>query len=156
MSLICTECKNIFDEGEEKRWTEPHGEPMSGCPICGGAYVEAEHCRHCYGDFLEDDLTCGYCDECINELLTYERFWAYISDRDLVADFMFSRLFKSDVPKYIAPELVNMLDLAFHALASYERRFRKDDFMKLCEAYVFDDETNKYDFAEWLEQKGVN
>ena len=151
MSLICTECKNIFDYGEEKRWTEPHGEPLSGCPVCGGAYVEAEKCRFCFGEFLEDDLTNGYCDDCLRENITYDNFWLYITYRGLVADFMFARLFKSDVPAYVSPEFKNMMDLVYHLFANYERRFRKDDLMKLCESYVFDNDVNKYDFAEWLE-----
>lgn len=31
---ICRNCSRLFSEGEQVRWTEPHGENMAGCPYC--------------------------------------------------------------------------------------------------------------------------
>lgn len=72
---ICLECGHIFDEGEEKRWSEsrgeywgmPCGEELTGCPICEGDYEKAEKCIICGSAHLEDDLHSGVCDECIDE-----------------------------------------------------------------------------------------
>ena len=60
----CLECKNIFDEGEEKKWIEPHGEEMSGCPLCGCAYEETMQCKICGSEHLENELIEGVCQEC--------------------------------------------------------------------------------------------
>lgn len=62
----CVECDNIFEIGEEKNWIEPHGENMSGCPICGGAYEETVRCKKCGSNHLKNELTAGVCDECID------------------------------------------------------------------------------------------
>lgn len=72
---ICLECGHIFEDGEEKRWSESRGEfwgmscseEMIGCPICGGNYEESKKCVICGSAHLEDDLHGGVCDECIDE-----------------------------------------------------------------------------------------
>ena len=155
MAFICTECGHIFDEGEEMRWTEPHGEPMSGCPLCGSTYEETKHCKHCYGDFAEDNLIAGWCEECLKEMVTFDVFWQYLKDVECVADFMFSCVWQSSVPNIVSDDLASVLELIFKAYASYEKRFRKTDFMKLCEDYVFEDYWTKENYAEWLNRKGI-
>ena len=68
MSLKCLECGNIFDECEMAEWTEPHGEMMSGCPCCGGAYEETQKCKICGGEFLYEELLGrNVCQECFDE-----------------------------------------------------------------------------------------
>ena len=43
----CTECGNLFEEGEQAAWEETHGldsppyEKFSGCPVCKGGYEES-------------------------------------------------------------------------------------------------------------------
>ena len=70
--LVCLDCGNIFDE--PKRWEETHGleygpyEHWSGCPDCGGAYVEAHRCDGC-GEWIatETYVKMGnerYCEDC--------------------------------------------------------------------------------------------
>lgn len=71
---ICLECGHIFEDGEEKRWTESRGEfwgmacseEMTGCPICEGDYEEAKECEICHSAHLGEDLNGGVCDECID------------------------------------------------------------------------------------------
>lgn len=150
MALVCLDCGHIFDECEVKHWVEPHGEPMSGCPLCNGAFEEAKHCKHCHGDFSEDALFDGWCEECLVDMITLDNFWLYLKDRQIVADFMFSNLWKSSVPENVSDELMNMMEQMYKALADYEKRFRKDGLMKLCEEFVLEDEYSKWDFAEWL------
>jgi hypothetical protein len=75
MSYKCLECGHIFEEGEESRWCESRGEfwgtpcseEMSGCPLCKGEYEETIPCEICGAEHLKDELTCGVCDECIDE-----------------------------------------------------------------------------------------
>lgn len=62
----CKECGHIFEEGEEKKWTEPHGEKLKGCPICFGAFEEAEQCKICGGYSLE--MEDGFCQECLADV----------------------------------------------------------------------------------------
>lgn len=64
----CLNCGHIFEDGEQKFWTEPHGEELTGCPICSGNYEQTQKCKICGGEFLEEDLNGGcVCDECIDE-----------------------------------------------------------------------------------------
>ena len=63
----CKDCGRVFEDGDEKRWFEDSGEPMVGCPSCGGAYDEAVRCPVCYGFFLEEELYIGMCEDCGDE-----------------------------------------------------------------------------------------
>ena len=58
----CIECGHIFEDGEQARWTETHGEVWESCPICKGDYEEVEPCKICgsYDHSVDDD----YCDDC--------------------------------------------------------------------------------------------
>lgn len=67
MVYKCLECGNIFEYGEEAHWIEPHGEKMSGCPNCKGAYEETTPCEVCGSEHLPEELIGGVCEECIDE-----------------------------------------------------------------------------------------
>lgn len=75
MAYKCLCCGNIFEEGEQDRWSESRGEfwgvacseNMSGCPLCKGEYEETVQCAVCGSEHLEDELNGGVCDECIDE-----------------------------------------------------------------------------------------
>ena len=58
----CIECGHIFEDGEQARWAETHGEVWESCPICKGDYEEVEPCKICgsYDHSVDDD----YCDDC--------------------------------------------------------------------------------------------
>lgn len=69
----CLECGAHFDE--PARYTERHGfhippyESFSGCPYCGGAYVETVTCASCgwqiLGDYVKINETGAcYCEDC--------------------------------------------------------------------------------------------
>jgi formylmethanofuran dehydrogenase subunit E len=71
---VCLECGEIFDENEIDCWEETHGldygpyEPRSGCPYCGGAYVEAYRCDGC-GEYINTETYVEiddqkYCEGC--------------------------------------------------------------------------------------------
>jgi reverse gyrase len=66
MAFKCLSCGHIFEEGEEARWYEEHGELWSGCPVCYGGYEETTKCVICNGEFLEHELRNGcVCDDCL-------------------------------------------------------------------------------------------
>ena len=73
--LICNECRNLFEEGEQAVWAEERGEfqgrtayeEVSGCPLCKGGYQTASLCKICDKWFPDDELTCGVCEECLSE-----------------------------------------------------------------------------------------
>ena len=68
MSMFrCEECGYIFEEGEQKRWVEPHGEELCGCPICGGAFVKVKNCVVC-GEISDTEY--GVCQKCFDEKIT--------------------------------------------------------------------------------------
>lgn len=66
MMFKCLECNHLFEEGEQREWIEPHGEHLSGCPICGGAYTQAKPCPLCME--YEEVEEVGACKACIAEL----------------------------------------------------------------------------------------
>lgn len=66
-SYKCLNCGHIFEEGEQRHWTESYGEEMSGCPLCGGSYNGTVKCFICGSEHLEDELNGGVCEECIGE-----------------------------------------------------------------------------------------
>ena len=67
MSYKCLDCGHIFDRDEISSWYESHGERFSGCPNCGGAYEEMVKCEICGEEYLDEELNCGVCDECIDQ-----------------------------------------------------------------------------------------
>ena len=75
----CMECGNIFDRGEEKHYTESHGEQFApaehwdGCQLCAGAFEETVRCDDCGAEHLPDELYAGkWCESCLMEKATKE------------------------------------------------------------------------------------
>ena len=62
----CAECGHIFEQGEEKTWTESYGEELCGCPICEGGFKEIEPCILC-GSY-NHDFDSNYCDKCKDDV----------------------------------------------------------------------------------------
>ena len=61
----CKECHHLFEDGEEKKWIEPHGEMLRGCPVCCGIYEIARPCKICGSYSSEDE---EYCETCKSEI----------------------------------------------------------------------------------------
>ena len=86
MWLFCTECGHLFEDGEQDFSSEtldyidrePYQETRSGCPVCGGSYIEACVCRKCGGAFDPDIMVGDYCPECLDELMTTDTMKQYI------------------------------------------------------------------------------
>ena len=58
--LKCKECGHLFEDGEQARWTEVHGEVWESCPICKGSFEEIEPCKIC-GSYSSGE---EYCEDC--------------------------------------------------------------------------------------------
>lgn len=73
MAYKCLECGHIFEEGEQAELEEKYGldtppyEKWSGCPLCRGDYEEAVKCECCGAEFLEEELTDGVCEDCLEQ-----------------------------------------------------------------------------------------
>lgn len=69
---ICCDCKKTFEEPKKGRcylaecWGRNVYDDYEECPFCGGAFEEAVECLNCGEHFLKEDLTDGYCDNCID------------------------------------------------------------------------------------------
>ena len=70
---VCLDCEILFNE--PKTYVEKHGldsppyEEISGCPSCGGAYVEAIFCDGCenpiVSEYIKVKSGAKYCENCI-------------------------------------------------------------------------------------------
>lgn len=58
----CKNCGHLFEDGEAKRWKEPHGEDLVGCPICECDFEEIKPCVLC-GSY-DHDIDTDYCEIC--------------------------------------------------------------------------------------------
>lgn len=75
MPFVCYDCGHIFEDGEQAHRNENRGEywgsscseDVSCCPLCGGEYAKSVPCAICGSEHLEEELSGGVCDECIDE-----------------------------------------------------------------------------------------
>lgn len=152
----CLECGHIFEYGEEKDWREPHGEEMSGCPICGSAYEETRMCRQCGGEFLDDELHDGYCVECLREKVTYDTALEYLVAGNLLMDFMLGKFYGCDeVPTKPSEKFAEAMRENYLRMKADDLLCGKFDFLDCIREYIIDDdgECGQDDFAEWLSKR---
>lgn len=81
MSYKCLECGHIFENGEAREVREDDGY-VYVCPICGGDFEKTVKCSLCKGEFLEDELNGGVCDECIDEYRNQTKICIDISEQE--------------------------------------------------------------------------
>ena len=162
----CTECGNLFEEGEQAVWEERHGldsppyEKFSGCPICHGDYEEVHKCKECGVWHTEDELYGGLCEKCLRDTINYDTFFKYceanIDEQYLDSFMMFYLLGGMDCPDKVSPE--------FHQLMveTYKRRVADAkllsggfDFLAYCVHFVMDDDGSigRGNYAEWLNKR---
>lgn len=69
-TYICGDCEYIFDEDDLKKWEQPHGEIIIGCPKCGGNPVETFKCDCCdewiSGEYIKIENGDRFCEKCIS------------------------------------------------------------------------------------------
>ena len=159
----CLECGHIFDDGEQAVWTENQGEchggpafeRFSGCPLCKGAYEETTRCKKCSGEFLEDELYEGLCEDCLRYAVTYDDFLAYLMETEQLPLFMFETVWDTQEPKNVSDKLMVVLREQYLRNKADDLICNKTAFMSLCEKFVIEDdgEYGRTDYAEWLNSK---
>ena len=162
----CTECGNLFEEGEQATWEERHGldsppyEKWSGCPVCKGDYEEVYQCDSCGDWHTDDELYDGLCEKCLRDTINYGTFFEYceanIDEQYLDSFMMFYLLGGMDCPDKVSPEFHHLM------VETYKRRVAdakllsgRFDFLADCVHFVMDDDGSigieKY--AEWLNNR---
>lgn len=149
----CLECRHIFDEGEEQRWVEPHGEHMAGCPVCGCAYDEAYQCDRCGTYHLSDELYSGFCADCITKIAMPRVLADYAESNTLIAEEFYSYYYDSFIAD-TSTQLRQLLRGGLLQRASLESLNGYTDTRKKCRKYIAKDEEHLTDFAEWIKKKG--
>lgn len=149
----CLECGHIFDEGEESRWVEPHGEHMTGCPVCGCAYDEAYQCDKCASYRLPDELHSGLCIECVGLFATPQNIADWVDIDPLIAEDYYSYYYDSTITDS-SPQLRQLLRGGVLQRVALEKLNGITETQKKCKRFVTGNEENTDDFAEWLTKKG--
>ena len=168
MMYRCCNCGNLFEEGEQARWTEEHGEKWDGCPLCRGGYEEVHQCKECGDWHTEDELYEGWCEKCLRETINYDTFFEYCEankDEQYLDIFVMSELLGGmDCPKNVSYEFHQlMIDEYQHRanlVRQYEKMFGKkapDDFLSSCIRFIMDDdgEIGRENYADWLNNRKV-
>ena len=158
----CISCGHIFDEGEQKTIQEnhPYGdttapEYFSVCPCCGCDFEKTKRCEKCGGEFLEDELFCGYyCKKCLRDALTTENFlWFATEDGqnvnkiDTLEDFVFTKVFGLSRPPAESSSNLKKWCRKIYMLLDSEST------IKLIFEYMDEIPSLWDDFAEYLNEK---
>lgn len=143
MEFKCVVCGHLFPGDHVYHWRESHGELMTGCPMCMGAFEETVSCKNCCGSVLEDELYGGMCRECLVESMTPANLLHYLMDNHLEWDFYTEHLFDEE-------EAVQWLRRGFfRKMEKEDRAGRRAAFLDKCLAFVCDDEAGLGDYAQW-------
>ena len=142
MFFKCLECGHLFEPGEEARWVEPHGEPMTGCPKCRNAFAETTHCSICGTSCLEDELYHGVCKGCLIDSMSAVGMAGYLRDNSLERDFYLDTFFDEE-------QLMDLLRGGFLQKVALEKLSGRTDSLERCRNYISDDECGLTDYAEW-------
>lgn len=156
---ICTKCNHIFEEGEQKVVHENQGEcfgfsaveSFSVCPVCEGEYEVAVKCLICDEYHLEEDLTNGICDNCLDKEVDYDRVLKFLIETDELKYFAFAfffteKTFGDELEKAINDELTWW----FKRKVFDEKLNKKTEFLGILKNYV---KTDPYDWADFLSEE---
>ena len=152
----CTECGNLFEEGEQATWEERHGldsppyEKWSGCPICKGSYEEVNQCEVCGDWHTENELYDGWCEKCLRDTINYDTFFEYCEankDEQYLDIFVMSELLGGmDCPKWISFDFHQLMIDTYKGRieaikAAITEEYRKCiDILPACIRFIMDDD----------------
>lgn len=165
MMYKCCACGNLFEEGEQAVWYEPHGldsppyEKWDGCPVCRGDYEEVKPCSQCGDWHTDDELYCGWCEDCLRESIDYDSFFAYCEahkDEQYLDIFVMSEFFGMDCPEHVSPEFHEMVLEAYRRKVSDAKLLGgKFDFLSACIRFIMDDDGSigRENYADWLNKR---
>lgn len=165
MMYRCENCGHLFEEGEQARWMEDHGEKWDGCPICRGGYEEVHQCKECEEWHTENELYEGWCEKCLRETINYDTFFEYCEankDEQYLDIFVMSELLGGmDCPDNVSCDFHQlMIDLYKKRvdgikkdMALFNRTF--DGFIDACIRFIMDDDglIGRENYAEWLNKR---
>ncbi len=163
MMYRCENCGHLFEDGEQAVWEETHGldhgpyEKWDGCPICKGGYEEVHQCKECGGWHTENELYEGWCEKCLRELTTHDIALDFLTESELLATFMFEKVWESSEPDNVSDKLKKVLRELFLRRKADDLLCSKSDFLNICKTYIFDDDGDfgKIVFAEWMKEREV-
>ena len=164
----CTECGNLFEEGEQATWEETHGldsppyETWSGCPVCKGDYEEVHQCKKCGEWTYDDELYNGWCEKCLRDTINYDTFFEYCEankDEQYLDSFMmFYLLGGMDCPDKVSPEFHRLMVETYKRMVANAKLLGdKFGFLDKCIRFIMDDDgySGREDYAEWLNEREV-
>ena len=149
MMFKCCDCGHLFEDGEQATWIEPHGEPMSGCPVCHSSAEIVDQCARCREWEDADHIYHGWCAECLRDTVCYQMFFDYCEaykKHGHLDSFVMMYFFDMDAPKNPTEE--------FHELMVkvYWQKVKEFDFINDCLAFI---EEDYREYAEWLNKREV-
>ena len=170
----CTECGNLFEEGEQATWEETHGldsppyEKFSGCPVCKGGYEEVHQCDSCGDWHSEGELYDGWCEKCLRETINYDTFFEYCEankDEQYLDTFVMYYILNCEyVPKHSSDEFHEVMVETYKKRVilseEYTRIFRRkpvDCLLDSCIRFIMDDDgdSGRENYADWLNNRKV-
>ena len=162
----CTECGNLFEEGEQATWEERHGldsppyEKFSGCPVCNGDYEEVHQCKECGRWLTNDELYDGWCEKCLRETINYDTFFEYCEankDERYLDIFVMSELLGGmDCPKNVSYDFHQLMIDTYQKNVRYAMESEElFGFMSACIRFIMDDDgySGRENYADWLNKR---
>ena len=159
MMYRCVECGHLFEDGEQVRWTEDHGEEWSGCPICKSEYEEVRICKNCGKWHTKNELFDGWCESCLIEQIDYDTFFEYCEahkDENYLDLFVMSYMLSMKCPNYISVEFHQLMIETYKQKVEFAK-FTNYHFLKSCIRFIMEDDGDigKDTFAYWLNKREV-
>lgn len=142
---ICTQCNHIFEEGEGKVIKENQGEcfgysaveSYTVCPICEGKYEEAVKCSICEEYHLEEDLTNGICDDCLDKEADYDRVLNFLLDTEELKSFVFDFFYTEKIlGDKLEEAITEELKWWFKRKVFEEKLNNKTEFLDILKKYT--------------------
>lgn len=159
----CLTCGYVFENDERSEYRERlehFGTPCYmveyACPICGGEYEETKRCSRCDGNFLEEELFDGICNNCLNDELTFDNMFLFLlDDEDIFKDFVEKSVVKCLLYGNDQKDLLIALSGFFAHFESKDFESGTKTFYNICKNYITDNNNDfaKTEYAEWLNEK---
>lgn len=168
--MYCYHCDRFFDESELVQQRDPSvGYHVYVCPYCGSDDLgESDTCVSCDEDFIEGEISNGYCLECLRNAITYDLAFQYMNDKNCLAEFMLEYWFETGKLESSSMKFDLFLSFLYQQLEDEDaQRIRgghKALFYEACVEFCLPNhESGNFSaeaqqFAEWYanKQKGDN
>ncbi len=147
----CTDCGHIIEVGEEYTYTEEHGEKFQCCPVCGGDFLEVDHCDGCHKVKFLDELYSGYCVKCLKKSLNGANISHFIKRTDQAEDFYVKWFYETECLQPSAA-LVDLCRTGYLKQVALEAM--KGECKAIREFWRYLDNTSQIDdYAKWLAKR---